>query len=451
MKLVPRDYQQACLEACRNSVVQQRRKGLKTQSVCIVSPTGSGKSLMGAMFAHGAVTKGKRVLWNANRRELIGQAYETITTVSPFDVGVICPGTKRGNVEASIQVASFDTLRARNLTPPADIIIWDECHHVAAKTWETFAAKYPDAIHLGLTATPERADGKPLKTFNDLVVAATIGDLTARGYLVPCEVVGPPSTIKSGSVAWDEVDAWKSYAGGQQTVVFCSNVNHAKNLSARFMEAGISSGYVHGAMGINERAKVVDAFKRGSITVLCNVFCLTEGFDHRATAVCMIARTCGSEGMYLQMVGRALRPEQGKDKAVLIDLHGVVHKFGLPDEDREFSLDNGIQRKKDASSVTLKTCPNSWCCAVLPPSTPKCPRCGHVFASEAPPLPSNAEVGISMAVEIVDSPDRRRKYNDLLVSAASRGYKPGWAAHMFKSQYGHWPLRSWAEPSLVRV
>jgi superfamily II DNA or RNA helicase len=319
------------------------------------------------------------------------------------------------------------------------VVVWDESHHATAATFRKVADRYPDALHLGLTATPERADGTALgNVFTKLVAPVGIAELVAAGHLVPCDVVGPPRMLDG--LSQDPVEAVLEHAGGAQTVLFAATVGEAEEYARQLTARGVPAASVDGSMPSRRRDDVLARFARRELRVVTNVYVLTEGWDCPEASVCVLARGCGSVATYLQMVGRVLRPAPGKARALLVDLRGVVHQHGAPDEDRAYSLDGKAIREKEAR-LPLRQCPE--CGAVAKPRA-TCGRCGFAF-----PQPKRKAVeGVAIGAvkgrprsELIEAwrrlvlIARERKTKD------GRPYSPTWAAVRFKEQFGFWPPR----------
>lgn len=394
--------------------------------VVLVSPTGSGKTVMGAAYAQQHQRDG--VLWICHRTELLTQAAGALRALG-LRVGLIAP-REPADPLAPIQVATVQTLLARADRPPAGTIVLDEAHHYTGTTWADLCmAGYPSARVLGLTATPQRADGVGLgDVFQGLVVAAQYPDLLAAGHLVPCRVYQPPAAQRR-SLALDPIAAWSRYGEARQTFAFCRTVQAAQDLAIRFRdELRVPAACIHGMMPARVRRDALAAFRDGSLTVLTTVYVLTEGVDVPAASCCLVARSVGHAGAYLQMAGRVLRPAPGKDDAILIDLSGATLAHGLPTDAREYTLEgDGIRRSQ---APPLRTC--LQCGAVFSP-VPHCPRCGYEFVVQQP------EVRIySQALrEVYAGADtgetaRRAEYDRLRSVARDRGYGIAWVAREYR-------------------
>lgn len=405
----------------------------RARRVLLVAPTGFGKTAVASQLIAWAVERGHRVLFLVHRREIVMDTAQRLTTAG-VPCGVIMADVPR--VDAGVQVASVQTVAAREDHPPADLLVWDEAHHAAAETYRDIAAQYPKAWHLGLTATPERADGAGLRdAFDELVVGATVRELQADGYLAACDVLAPAR--RQNGLAIDACEAWAQHAGGRPTVAFCRTVEESKLLAANLAMRGIEARHIDGETNKRQRDNALGLFAAGRVQVLTNVFVLTEGWDAPRAKVCLLARGCGSEGTFLQMVGRVLRPYEDQ-RALVIDLAGVTHEHGLPDEDRAFTLD-GIARKPRDARPWLSQC---LACGLVVEGIkrgPRCPRCGGAW----PPPPrmrvERAAVQQITAASSVPRAVKDAKLRELVSIAQARGYSPTWAGVRFKEEFGHWP------------
>jgi superfamily II DNA or RNA helicase len=426
---------------------------LGARSVLLVSPTGSGKTTIGAEAIRRTTERGKKSLWLAHRRELIGQAFDRLTSEG-IACGVIMADDKRANDSAPVQVCSVDTLTARGARPPADLVIWDEAHHCAAATWRDLLGDYSNSWHLGLTATPERGDKSSLgDMFEEMVVGASVKQLVADGFLVESQVLAPTIKTKTktdslgGMLAMSPVEAFERYAENQQTVVYCRFVEHAHQYAQQFIDAGIPAAAIDGSMHQVDRDRILSAFAKGEIKVVLNVYVLTEGWDVPATSCCIIARNIGHAGMYLQMAGRVLRPAPNKKMATIVDLAGSTLEFGLPDDERTYSL----RGKAISTREKLSVCK---VCGFADPGRP-CERCGYEsVAMEIPPvafLASNEGTLEVIGQRIMPSEIDRDLLAVITRHCLQRGHKHGWIYHAYRKQTdGH--LLPWNEvQAMVRM
>lgn len=424
-----RDYQLSAINKTREAVAGGKR------SVVIVLPTGAGKTKTGVGLILSVVSKGRKALWVVHRRELAAQASERMTRDGLPEHGVILEGKQSTRPHASVQIASVWTLESQGITPPADLIVWDEGHHATAETWRAIAAKYPQAIHVFLTATPQRADGTALGNVAQAIVSTiTTSELIRRGILVPFDVLAPSKRLDK--LAKDPVEVIAKYCRDRKTILFASDVNTSKDCVNRLNQAGILSAHIDGTTKPDLRDDILNSFRDGALQVLSNVGILTEGFDDPAISAVIIARGCTSIGNFLQCVGRASRCHPSKTRALLIDLRGCVHEHGLPDDDRVYSLE-GEPIKTSAAIPTLTTCME---CGATFRTAKTCPRCGSSIA-EKTPAKSLANVDIKKVVKVVPLEQKQRTWENLCRRAAQLGRQPGWAAHIFNWNFGHFPDR----------
>lgn len=407
-----RPYQTRALDA----VISAWQRG--AGRVCLVLPTGAGKTFTAHAISQAV---GGRALWLVHRTELAAQAPGPAVTIQSLLGGH---------------------------RPECDLLIADECHHLApgAARWNEIARHYPRV--LGLTATPERQDGSPLgDLFDELVSGVSYSELIAGGWLVPARVFRPAQELESG-VAQDPSASWKKYSSGRRGFAFFGRVAAAKQYS----EAVDGSAVVWGSMPADERASALARFRAGELQCLANVQILTEGVDVPEASVCLLASGCDHPSGYLQRVGRVLRTAPGKTDAILVDLVGASHRHGLPHEDRRYSL-TGQAIRTVRDSISLTVCK---ACGATYKSAPVCPECGY---AEPPKTVRQRVWGVPLEEVTADSltpkqaailqyrkrmaasgPEELRElYQGLRATADQRGYKPGWAAYQFKMRVGRWP------------
>jgi DNA repair protein RadD len=404
-----------------------------SRRIVVVSPTGSGKTRFGAELARLKTGYAGRVLWLAHRTELIDQS-ATALEAQELAVGVVAAGSqRRPNPHCLVQVASLQTLLARDQKPPADLIVFDEVHHAAARQAMEFLQGYPNAQVVGLTATPQRGDGRPLDWFADMVVLASMRELVDGGFLVDCDVIAPDEALRPGEIAREPWEAYDAHAPGQSAIVFSPTIAEAEKHAAGF---GGRAVMIEGATGRAERRRALSEFKEGRLRVLVNVGVLTEGTDLPICSCVVLARGCGTEGLYLQITGRALRRYPGKTRATLIDLRGVSHVHGHPTEDRVYSLEGSGISRGNAEPNPYPAC--RVCGAPVSPGE-GCAECG-TGVNTAKPLVVTGHV-LSKWEHM-----RRRGDSERAVSlakwlrvASEKGWKAGAVAWKYKAVFGGWP------------
>lgn len=310
-----RDYQLSAVDGVRREFAMGRR------SVLLVSPTGSGKTVTFAYVTAGTAQKNKRVLLLAHRRELLRQISKALTMNGVSHA--VMAGGSLGTPRAPVVVASVFTLanRLARFEPP-DLIIGDEAHHFTPRsTWGKVVQHFPKARILGVTATPERHDGKGLgDLFQSMVMGPTVADLTARGFLSPAVVYAPAAPDLSGvkrgandynqdalaeamdkpSITGSAVAHYTRLAAGKKAVAFCVSIKHAEDVARDFRAAGYMATSIDGAMDDGTRDRILKDFAAGNIDVLTSCDLISEGFDLPAIEVAILLRPTESLGLYLQ-------------------------------------------------------------------------------------------------------------------------------------------------------
>jgi superfamily II DNA or RNA helicase len=439
--------------------------------VLLVAPTGSGKTVIASHIIHEAVRKGNRVLFLAHRRELVTQCCEKLR-VNDVQHGIIMRGHPRAML-STVQVASKDTLYARAIKrdrmelPEAELLVFDEAHRSLAKTWTEVAAAYPNAVLLGLTATPARSDGRGLgENFERMVVAAQYRELIQEGSLVPTRVFAPDLPdltgvkIQGGDYARGQLEErmnkknlvgsimehWRRLAHERQTIVFASGVGHSTTICETLQRAGINAEHVDGSMDTSERDWLIGKFKRGEIQVMCNCMVLTEGFDYPECSCAVLACPTRSIVKYRQMAGRIQRPADGKEDAIIIDHAGCVHEMGFPDEDVPWRLEpshnvNKAKRKERESKPII--CQKCYC---EYEGQRFCPACGEPAPKRRPQVPTVVrgtlqELARYKALANSTVAQRQRFFDQCLQLCVGKDMKLGAAARMYEKRFGILPWK----------
>ena len=331
----------------------------------MVLPTGTGKTITALHLVHEYMGRGQRVLWVAHRQELIDQPILTIASIWPElirDTGVV--KARQNEYDKQLVFASMDTIRNPDRlyqlldAGPVDLVIVDEAHHSASLSWDrvldAIDAHGGEGCHfLGLTATPDRADGKPLgkrwKVASHYPLYRAIED----GWLVPCEI--EQNTLTGLSDILDEVPSWGSdfdtaalsdaiieakivqhtgavmarHAHSKKAIVFTVTVKQAELTVQELTERGFRAEVVHGDLPRRDRARILSELKRGDLDCVANCAVLTEGYDEPSVDCILLARPSRSKPLFLQMIGRGLRLHPGKDHMLLLDLVGASSEHEL--------------------------------------------------------------------------------------------------------------------------
>lgn len=348
-----RSYQQSL----KNAVYEAFRAGHR--AVMMQLPTGGGKSVILSSIGRDAVAAGRRAMYVVHRKELVLQLYQHLRKhgVQPE---IIMAGYKH-NPHAALHIASIQTLIRRDFPPNIDLIVIDEAHHAVADSYRDVIEAYPRARTLGVTATPIRSNGQGFRDmFSELVIGVSVRQLIEQGFLVQPVVYASPlrfdlSKIRTTRGDYDEqqlyammgedrligdlIRTWRKYAYGKRTCVFGINVEHSQRINAQYQAAGIASAHIDGSTPDVIRESILRRFAAGDIIVLCNCNIVSEGFDVPEIECVQLVRPTKSVSLYLQQVGRALRPAAGKLHAIILDHADCVFRHGFPEEERFWSLD----------------------------------------------------------------------------------------------------------------
>lgn len=465
MNIQLRDYQLKGVEEIRN------RFKAGDSNVLFQLPTGGGKTIVFSHIAESAASRGNRVLILVHRAELVRQASSSLQNIGVAH-GVVAPRYTPAPWEMA-QVASVQTLvnRLHTIMPP-QLIISDECHHANASSWSKIFSYFKDAKILGVTATPTRLDGKGLGRecggfFDSMVLGVPVSELIARGFLARPRVFAPPGVdtsnlrkkdgeFVSGEVAelMDKptitgcaVDHYRKLCNNVPAIAFCASVTHAEHVAAQFSAAGYRAASIDGKMKDLERKQLITDLGNGKLHVLTSCDIISEGTDIPIVGAAILLRPTASMGLYLQQVGRALRMYEGKTEAIILDHVGNTMRHGMPDADREWTLDGerrGKKGKKEEQDIAVKQCKECYGCH---PPAPACPYCGYVYEVTARELQQTEgelqEIDTKRLEQIEADKAKmfaRREEGmcstlaDFQELAKKRGYAPGWAHYRHKAR-----------------
>lgn len=466
MGLVLRPYQVRAIAQVRESILAGNKRPL------IVMPTGSGKSPVFAKIAQSVAENGKKVLFLVHRRNLVFQLEQTL--VRHFDIvpGIIMAGVK-SHLDRQVQLASIQTYGRRLdldelvYNPhfiEGDVVLIDECHRAISKQFQEVIKLYKDKIVIGCTATPVRFDGRGLgEVFNALVDVIGIKELTKQGCLSPVRYFVPGHINLEGvktamgdyqakslaektntkKLIGDIVENWLRLAENRKTIVFCVNVKHSIAISDAFNAAGIPADYLNARHSDEERDYVFKRMDRGDITVLVNVALFQEGLDVPDVSCIVIARPTKSMGLFRQMCGRGLRPQEGKT-CLLLDHGNVIETHGLLEWDIEWSLNGKKKAWSKPTRETTKKLVRCRACGLTFEGSKTCPDCGtevRSFGKKIETIDAELEEIKPEKGTVVE----KRLFLGMLKAWVPRQKNPNPKRVLgaFRGRYGVWPAPSY--------
>lgn len=443
-------HQERAIELLRESFRAGHRRPM------LQAPTGFGKTLVAAAIIRNAREKGLRCLFIVDALSLVDQTVEVFYAEGISGIGVIQADHPMTDYSKPVQIASVQTLQRRGM-PEVGLVVVDEAH-ARHKYLERIMAdpKWQNVTFIGLSATPwTRGLGH---VYDDLLIPASLEELIEGGFLSPFRVFAPAhpdlSGVSLGSKGdYDEVQlaevmsqdflvadivtTYRQRGEGRPALCFCVDRAHAKKVQQRFQAAGIGCGYIDAYTERTERTEIRKQLDRGEIKVVANVGCLTKGVDW-AIGCIILARPTKSEMLYVQMIGRGLRVNEGIPDCVILDHSDNTLRLGLVTDIHRSKLctaKKGEKQTQERPTPLPKECPK--CTFVKPPKTPECPACGF-----KPERVSEVEEADGELVEIKAKPvDKQRFYAELLGYAHMRGKSQGWVEANFRDKFGHWAAR----------
>lgn len=430
-----RDYQ----ETVYQDTIKAINKGSK--GILIQLPCRSGKSYVMAKFVE--TCKGNSLIL-AHRNELLSQHKELIDSL--------------GLLNKCRLASVFTEVNHLGEHEKPMVILIDECHLSEASSYKKIADFY-GCIIIGFSATPTRLNGDKLTLYDTLINGVSVKYLIKQGAIADFEYYAPDIALDltdidtlggdyngkqlndlmfNSAIYGDVIDSYKKLGDGRQAIAYCAGVNHSKKVCEEFNSAGIKAVHIDGSMNKTERKKIMDLYRSGYYTVLCNANIISEGITLPNASIGLLLRPTQSLALYIQQSMRVLTPDGNGKKAVIIDCVGNYQRHGLPDENREWTLE-GVKRKhktnNDDGSFTIRNCPN---CFRIFKTANKCPYCGHEFEVKGRELQCMEEVRlrkISEQEKIAIAEHKRKQRmevgmaktkEDLIKIAKERGYKPGW-------------------------
>ena len=381
----------------------------KHQNTLGVAPTGAGKTIMlSGVTGQWLENEDAKACVLAHRDELTTQNAAKFSRVNP-SISTSIYDAKEKSWNGQTTFAMVQTLgRESNLKtmPKLDLLVIDEAHHAAAPTYrriiDSVRDRNPDVAIFGVTATPNRGDNKALRpVFSNVSDQITLAELIQSGhlvaprtYVVDVGTQGELSQVKRTADDFDmaAVDAimnkapiteavirhWKDKAHDRPTVVFCSTVQHAKNVAEVFSASGISAEVIHGELSSEARKAALSRFESGESQVVVNVAVLTEGWDFPPTSCVVLLRPSSYKSTLIQMIGRGLRTVDPNEHPGVVKSDCVVLDFGTSTMlHGSLEQDVNLDGHEGQGEAPQKECPE--CGAMLPAAAKECSLCGHVW------------------------------------------------------------------------
>lgn len=438
-----RDYQQELYQGTVEAFKEGFRRPL------VVAPCGAGKSFLFSEMIRN--TRGEALVLT-HRQELKRQHEELFK-----ELGI-------RNARVSMVLTEANRLGEY---PTPRLIVTDEAHLSRSNSWMKIL-EYYNTWTVGFTATPIRLDGKPLgDVYDTLVCGVDTKWLIEHGRLAPYEYYAPTQIDAEGlrKVAGDYVvsdleklmneraiygnviESYNRFAPGERSICYCVSVKHAEATAQAFNDAGITAKAISAGTPEKQRKRIMDDFRNGEITVLCNVGIISEGISIDEVTCCMLLRPTESVALGVQQMMRCMRYLPGKT-AKIIDFVANYTRVGLPDDKKEWSLGEPLKRKRqlnDNGDFFIRSCPS---CFLTFKTAPVCPYCGHVYELHPREIAAHEEIQLQRisAEEMARVEQEKKKarqeqgransFEELIKLGKQRGYKnPAfWAAQVMRGR-----------------
>lgn len=373
-------------------------------------------------MAQASAKNGRQVWFLVHRRELLNQTFDTFQRFGiPLD---------------GVTIAMVGTVANHpGDYPNPDFIIFDECHFSAAATWQKIISAFPKAYITGLTATPCRLDGKSLGSiYTDLIEGVSAQWLIDNGYLsdyryfapsLPCQLsfsqkgseydmVKAEAILATRAVFGDVIKNYRERSPNAQAIAYCTTKNHSKATAAAFNSAGIPAAHFDSDTPKRERERIIEDFRSGNIRLLCNVDLISVGFDCPDCTAVLLMRPTMSTALFIQQSMRAMRFKPGKT-AVILDFVNNCRRHGLPTDEREWSLSQGVKAycpTKSSGEFKVRQCES--CYATFASTLAACPVC------HAPYTKPRAEIESIEQVQLAEVKKKRKEAAERYKEAVRR-------------------------------
>ena len=394
--------------------------------VCAVLPCRSGKSYIMKEICDSAMRKGNRVLILAHRKLLLFQHSKLINNCRFASV--------------------FTEVNHLGEYPNPDLIIIDEAHISGANSYQ-IVCNYYKCKRVLFTATAKRLDNKPLNLCDVIINGIDADTLIKRGMIAPYDLYAPKLNIDLSNVSMsgsdfnndelsntmcdkkiygDIIKYYRMYANNRSAIAYCVNIKHSKSVCDLFNANGIPACHIDATTPENERNNIIDNFKAGLFTILCNCNLISEGITLPECECCLLLRPTQSETLYIQQACRCLTPLPNK-KAVIIDYVGNCYTHGMPTEKRIYTMQTGkIRNASREPDVIVRMC--NKCFLVYKGNSRICPYCNHDNGKTKKEIEMDAKAELERITAIKQKQARMevgmaRTEQELIDIGIKRGYK----------------------------
>ena len=389
-----RPYQEDCIKQLRVKYSQGKKR------VIIWLATGAGKGLIMSELVNSLVKNGFSVLTVMARREVVFQTDRNYLKYHGIRSSIVMGSNTKLIPSSKSFICSIDTLKARGLelVKHCDFCIVDEAHDCPADRYKPIFATFQNVW--GCTATPF----SPLSMFEDYICPITPGELRDQGFLVPAKHYSHTQIDTTGirsiggdfnqsqlakraselKIVGDIVDTWKKHGENRRTILFAVNKAHSAIMAEAFRRDGVPALHIDESHNKLERENAINELTNGSIKVLCNVNIFSTGVDIPSVSCLSLARPTQSEILYIQQIGRGLRPFPGKEDCIILDHAGNIYRHGDAFQNRSINLTDKPKKKEKEEGETISVVTCKKCLAVIDQGVESCPFCGYIFEKKTP-------------------------------------------------------------------
>ncbi|OLV19561.1 DEAD/DEAH box helicase [Deinococcus marmoris] len=493
---------------------------LRSKAVLLQSVTGSGKTVMLVKLIkrHQARYGGMAVVM-AHRIELLEQTRDKLIAdgMRPEEVGMLGNGhvPTAGNTVVVSTVQSAHKLQRYVSAGSHLMVVIDEAHHSLAAGYIRACIELDPYVILGATATPMRSDGKGLGDMYGHMVQGLgyVAAFEAGPNGEPAALVRPTyycaSTPDLQGVKFSRLTGEYDAAGAEaammvpeivasiiktadslysdkKAIVFCATRSHAAAVLDLYIKGGYVAESVDGETPAQERRELFKRFRDGETQVLINVLVATEGFDDPSTEVVVNLAPRKSPVLWVQSVGRALRPADGKEVALVVDHTDTIHRLGPVDAYDTWTLDTSKGANKTVERISREPAERECQCGHTYTGGSKCPNCGAVSLGKRWHAENRAALDAELveyggkkmlvsqikegghaalmaalankkvpkeerqaaAKAALDDAQRESIYRQMVQWAVAQGKKPGLGYVMYKDVFGTGTSNAWSRDGL---